>query len=632
MKLTTEYATAMDGAALHGIAVANLTRGHALIRTLMAAGVVDFVVSPGARNTPVLVALEHLAQGREGSSGPEDLRVHRILDERAAGFVALGLSRARGRPAALLCTSGSAGANYFPAIVEAYQAEVPLLVLSADRPPELQGCGAPQTICQTHLFGHYARGFLDLGAPDVDVAAAGDLDAVTELLSSCLHQTPGPIHLNLPFRKPLWTAEAQAVAFQEREGEGLSFASPPKSRLPEHIEARFAEELQGAERGCIVLGPRCGAWGPGQDGFPAAVIALGEILGWPILAEPTSCVRFQGPGSSLIAMGDSILRSPAAAKALEPDYVLRFGQFPTSKAIGQWLALHGEAPTTWVSSGALRHDPLGNVDQRCPVEPASFCEALSSSLKKRSHRSGPKARAWRERWVNCERVARDIVSEACAERDTPLWEGAIAHLLPQWLPNQGALHVASSMPVRDLDSFSFPAQKRLRVFSSRGANGIDGTISTATGEALAQPGEPMTLLLGDLATLHDLSGLYLLAYLQRHQAFAAPLVVVVVDNNGGGIFEHLPIARDAAMLEQAFVTPQDAELEQLVAGLGLPCTRAHTAAELGAAVDGALACVGPQVIIATTGRASTVAKRREVWSAVEASLTQHFSSPHGDIL
>ena len=629
MKLTTEYTPARVGADLHGIAVANLTRGHALIATLVGAGVVDFVVSPGARNTPVLVALEHMLQTQEGSFGPETLRVHRILDERAAGFVALGLSRARGTPAALVCTSGSAGANYFPALVEAFQAEVPLVVLSADRPPELQGCGAPQTIHQTHLFGHYARGFLDLGAPDAD-AAAGDLDAVTQLLNSCLHETPGPIHLNLPFRKPLWSAEAQAVVFQERDGPSRSSSPVFRRRAPADLGARFVNELQGAERGCIVLGPRCGAWGPGEDALPAAVITLGEILGWPVLAEPTSGVRFQGPKSSVIAMGDSILRSQAAVEALEPDYVLRFGQFPTSKTIGQWLALHGEAATTWVSAGALRHDPLGNVDQRSSVEPTSFCEALSAALQQRSHRPTSRARAWRERWELCERAAREVVSEACAERDTPLWEGAIAHLLPQWLPSKGALHVASSMPVRDLDSFSFPAETELRVFSSRGANGIDGTISTAIGEALAQPDKPMTVVLGDLATLHDLSGLYLLAYLQRQRAFAAPLMVVVVDNNGGGIFEHLPISQDEATLEQAFVTPQDAELEQLVAGLGLPCTRARSAGELGAAVDAALAQEGPQVIIATTVRASTVAKRRQVWAAVEDSLAQQFSSPHGE--
>jgi len=299
----------------------------------------------------------------------------------------------------------------------------------------------------------------------------------------------------------------------------------------------------------------------------------------------------------------------------KPEFIVRFGKFPTSKSIGQWLATHGEVETLYVSESPRIQDPLRNIDTSLLASPTQFCDDIVASLG-----SVRGASLWFSLWEEAELLAHNVVMQACPLEDSSLWEGAVSHHLANRLPQQSALHLASSMPIRDMDSFAPTRPGDLTVYSSRGANGIDGTIATALGEALTCPTKATTLLVGDLAMLHDLGGLHLAAAYERQGIFKAPFVIVVVDNNGGGIFEHLPISTNKRIFEKAFITPQETNLEEVISGLGLGCSRVLTHAEFYASLEGAYARSGVSVIIAEVDRAQTVQTRNQVWATIASTL------------
>ena len=597
----------------HFTAVANLECGRNLIQALLKCGVRDFIVSPGSRNTPVLVALEHLCNFYAGDS-IWSYTIHRVLDERAAAFFALGIARGKAQPTTLLCTSGSAAANYFPAVIEANYSEVPLVVLTADRPPELLNCGAPQTIDQLNLFGNHARGFLDLGVPERNVDSEEVVPQVSRFLMEHWESVLGPLQINLPFRKPLWTREAEDFVFASIEQPDGQCALPIVGGISEFEASRIAKYLGEIERGCIVVGARCHSLHFSDSAFSEWVAQLATSLGWPVIAEPASGVRFQDYYPPVISMADGIMRSQKMAEHLSPEFILRFGKFPTSKAVGQWLATHCGVETFYVSESPRVQDPLGNVHTSFLASPSQFCADIMGHLA-----AGRGNAAWLSTWEAAEMAAHDAVMKACPVKDTPLWEGSISHQLANRLPTQSALHIANSMPIRDMDSFAPTRSGNLVVYSSRGANGIDGTIATALGEAFVEPARPTTLLVGDLATLHDLSGLHLAALFEREGFFNSSFVIVVVDNNGGGIFEHLPVSSNDSIFERAFVTPQGTNIESTISGLGLSCARVFTDAEFQASLEGAYARMGVTVIIAEVERTHSVRKRQQVWRAMASS-------------
>lgn len=571
----------------------NRQAAAALVAALVEGGVEAAVVSPGSRNTPLMLAFaEH--------GGVE---VRAVLDERVAGFYALGLARASGRPVALACTSGSAGAHYLPALIEAERSRVPLVVLTADRPPALHGCGAPQTLDQTRIFGAFAKRSRTLPPPDDDTPRRALRGAAADAVACARACPAGPVHLNVQLREPLWMAGLP----DDPPRPSIVEPRPPALRAPDPTAvARFEDRAKAAERGVIVCGPDAA---PGRE-TARAIIALGRRLGWPVLAEAASGVRFAVDGDGgrpqTIASYDALLRGPFGA--VGPDCVLRFGRASTSKPLTRWLARHAVDRLVAVDPAGERHDPDHLAAQIIEADARLLADAIG----------GPgRAGGWRARWIAADAVARGALRAACAEG---WWSGAIVHRLLAALPYDAALHAASSMPIRDLDGFGDPALLGAGcppVYASRGANGIDGTIATALGEARGRGPAPLALLIGDLATLHDVGGLLLAGQIEP----MGPVAIVVVDNGGGGIFEYLPVAEHPARFEELFLTPQPAALEPLCAAAGVGYRAVEHGEALTAALTASLTRRGVTVVHARIDRRADVARHRAAWAAVGEAVS-----------
>jgi 2-succinyl-5-enolpyruvyl-6-hydroxy-3-cyclohexene-1-carboxylate synthase len=528
--------SAFAGVTAAATASRNATAAGALVGALVHAGVHDFVVSPGSRSAPLALAcVEHASA-----------RVHVCVDERAAGFFALGLARASGRPAALVCTSGSAGAHYLPALVEASLSRIPLVVLTADRPPELHHVGAPQTIAQERLFGDFVRWRAVLPPPSARVPLAWVRAVAVQALAAAERAPAGPVHLDVAFREPLWSPEARA-------GEG---PAPPRlragaARLDDTALAALARDLAGAERGLVVCGPRRGPLA-GADRFARAVGRLGEALGWPVLADAASGVRFGPAAPCVVGEHEILLRSAAFAAARSPDLVLRFGLAPISSALGAWLDGQDGARSIVVDEAGAYADPGSRSTEMVLAEETRLCEALADALGGLGRREG----SWGEAWRRAALVARTAL-----ERLTGDWEGGVVRALRAALPEGALLHVGNSLAVRALDGLGGTGGRRIGVAVHRGASGIDGAVAAAAGAAHAWPG-PTFALLGDLSLWHDLDGLAAAA------ETGAPLCAIVLDNGGGGIFDTLAVAGHPTAYERLFLTPRTLALAPLAEALG----------------------------------------------------------------
>jgi len=530
-------------------------------------GVAHAVVAPGSRSTPMALAL---------ASRPE-LAVHVVHDERTASFAGLGIGLATGVPAIVLCTSGTAAAHLHAAVVEAHLSGVPMLVLTADRPPELRDVGAPQTIDQTRLYGPAVRWFHDPGVPER--GASGSWRSLARRAhEASVGVDPGPVHLNLPFREPL-------------VGEVGDVPAPLLGPLlGREANTRLGTTVMALERdrGVIVAGR-------GVDD-PDAVAALGDATGWPVLADPRSGCRGR---SGVVTAFDAVLRHAGFADGHVPDVVLHLGEPPASKVLAQWLA-GSRAVQVRVTSRPAVVDPAHAVTHRVVAPVAATCRRLAGELR------GASDGAWRERWLAADAAAEAAMAPLLSG-DAGATEPAVARALTTVA---GELVVASSMPVRDVEWFGTPHQ-RATVRSNRGANGIDGTIATATGVALGTR-RPVTVLLGDVALVHDASSLTALA---RRDV---DVRVVVLDNDGGGIFSFLPQATQlpAERFEQLFGTPHGTDLVGLAAAHGIPAQTVGTPNELLLA----LTRPGHQLLRIETDRAANVALHRRLHDAAVAAV------------
>ncbi len=534
---------------------ANATACATLVDEWIRCGVTHAVVAPGSRSTPMAIALASRAE----------IACHVVHDERVAGFVAIGLGLG-GVPAVLLCTSGTAAANFSPAVVEAGLSDVPVIVATADRPPELRGIGAPQTIDQIELYGRSVRWFHDAEPPD-DADPSSWRPLAQRVFSTA---RTGPVHLNLPFREPLL-----GVAGELPEPIG-----PP---LPIPVGRATSGPVTGdldRQRGVIVAGGRSGV-------DPAEVERLAERLGWPVLADPSSGLR--GAANSVTAF-DSLLRHDDFARAHAPEVVIRVGRAPASKVLSQWTVASG-APVLQVGGPGVV-DPDRNV--------AAFC-----TLDDLAPLSGAIDTPWMARWRHANDRAEAALEEALS--GGPLSEPAVARLVAGHLADDAELVVASSMPVRDLEWFGGAAA---RAHANRGANGIDGVVSTALGRALA--GRPTVALVGDIAFVHDSNALTALT------TRSADLRIVVVDNDGGGIFSFLPQATSLGRqrFEQLFGTPHGTEIERIAGAHGVPGRTVDAAVDL---VD-AVTTPGPSVTRVVTDRDANVRLHDELHRAVGAVL------------
>jgi 2-succinyl-5-enolpyruvyl-6-hydroxy-3-cyclohexene-1-carboxylate synthase len=481
----------------------------------------------------------------------------------------------------VLCTSGTAATHLHGAVVEAHLSGVPLIVLTADRPPELRDVGAPQTIDQTRLFGSAVRWFHDPGVPEMTIAPSWrGLARQAYEAATGLH--PGPVHLNLPFREPLVGTPADLP----RPELGPIVEASPALRIG---TLAMAADLP---RGVIVAGR-------GVDD-PDAVRAVAEKAGWPVLADPRSGCR----GTPVaVAAFDSILRNENLADMLLPEVVLHLGEPPASKVLGQWLrSAHGVQISVNRSPAVI--DPLRTITHRVTASPGELCRRLAGELGGFVHPS------WLERWTESEGLAQRAIATELGEVPE-LTEVAAARAVTTF---DGHVVVASSMPIRDVEWFGAPAQ-RATMFANRGANGIDGIIATATGVAVST-GRPVAVLLGDVAFLHDSSSL---TALSRR---GADVRIVVIDNDGGGIFSFLPqaTALDRGRFEQLFGTPHGTDLVSLANAHDLPARTVTSVSDL--ALE--LAQPGPRVIRVESDRATNVVVHRRITDAVHEALTARF--------
>lgn len=529
-------------------------------------GVRHAVVAPGSRSTPMAIAL---------ASRPE-LTVHVVHDERVAGFVALG-SGLHGVPAIVLCTSGTAAANFLPAVVEAGLSEVPMLVLTADRPPEARDVGSAQTIDQTRLFGGSVRWFHDPGVPDAGVSRAWRSLARRSMTAA----VDGPVHLNLPFREPLVGVPEALPERTGRSGPLTDGRVPGPRRFHDAVPS-----LQDRTRGIIVAGGRA-------DVPVEQIAALAGATGWPVLADPTSPAR---ASVDAITTADALVRHEAFARDHAPDVVIRIGRPPASRLVNEWIVRSG-APIVQIGGPGVV-DPDHGVVARCTVD-----QLLSAGW------TGATGTPWATRWRRAEERARDAIDRVLTADDS-LTEPETARVVARSVGTDGGpdrLVVASSMPIRDVEWYAGPVPM---VHANRGANGIDGTMSTALG--LALDGKATAVLLGDVAFAHDANAL--VAVTHR----SVDLRVVVVDNDGGGIFSFLPQATslDTSRFEQLFGTPHGTDVLALAAAHGVATVEVTRRAELVAALHQP----GPVVIRVPSDRARNVEVHRRINAAVVEAL------------
>ena len=520
-----------------------------LLGTLARAGVEHVIISPGSRSTPFAWAALNEPQ----------LRCHSVWDERVAAFFALGQARVSGRPSLLLCTSGTAAANYYPALIEASLSHLPVLVLTADRPFELQHASAPQAIDQIKLFGDSARAFFELGLPDASASALqGVVRSVTHAVHLALHGRPGPVHLNARARKPL---EPQSVddsvsrALRESVDELLARGPSQTTRSELHGDVtRLSRACAETARGVILVGPE-----PAYR--PEAALALGrlaEITGFPLLCEATSQARWQAelaPGALCIDAFEWLLRSPSLRKRLAPDLWLSFGGTPTSAGFERWLNA-GYGGRRFVIAEHGLPDPHGLASELISASTASAANDTVQRLQQGTLLHEAERERFRQAWREANRQAWVAVEQELALPTTQLSEACAVREVLDHLPDGCQLVLGNSLPIREVDAYVPGGTRTLRVLCQRGANGIDGLISGAAGAASQRP-EPTVLLLGDVSFMHDLGGLAIA------REAAGPFVIVVIDNGGGRIFEQLPIfgqLQGHAEASRFWLTPPSAEL------------------------------------------------------------------------
>jgi 2-succinyl-5-enolpyruvyl-6-hydroxy-3-cyclohexene-1-carboxylate synthase len=569
-----------------------------LVDELIRCGLREAVVAPGSRSAPLALALYAAA-----SAPDSPLRLHVRIDERSASFLALGLAKASGRPAAVLCTSGTAAAHCHAAVIEADEACVPLLVLTADRPPELRGTGANQTIDQVKLYGGAVRWFCEPGVTEYRTGQVGYWRSVASrawsLSSGNGVASPGPVHLNLQFRDPL-VPEADPGWPEPLDGraDGAPWtrawfleSSPPgtTSSLPE-------VELDWTERGLVLCG----------DGTanPQSLAELAAAAGWPLLAEPSSGARH---GAAALRCYQYLLDSAEFLAAHRPDLIISTGRPGLSR--GQ-LALLGCAGLTGNGGAATRHVVLGQPDGRW-ADPARTATDVASAVRLRHAPAASKA-GWLDSWHRADAAA-SAAADSLLDGDGGLSEPLLARDLGAALPGGALLWVASSMPARDLDRHLAP-RPDLRILANRGASGIDGMVSSAIGAALAHQragSGPAVALLGDLALLHDAPGLMIGPLEGRPD-----LSLIVVNNNGGGIFSGLEQAAFPDPFERVFGTPHDTDFSYVAAAARLPYVLVRQPAELPEALAGR----GLRLVEVTTDRAEQSALRAAVAKACAAAI------------
>jgi 2-succinyl-5-enolpyruvyl-6-hydroxy-3-cyclohexene-1-carboxylate synthase len=575
---------------------ANTALASAFVEELARGGLRRAVVSPGSRSTLLAVALWR----------QPEIETTVIVDERSAAFFALGAAQASGAPVALLCTSGTALANYHPAVCEADESALPLVVLSADRPPELRGIGAGQTIDQIKLFGSAVRWFCEVGTHTADDDGLLHYRSVAcrALAASRGEARPGPVHLNLPWREPLAPLPVEGavtatdpLALEGRDGRPLTAVTRIDLEPSAFLLDEVAGQIGNAIAGVIVAGRQL------DPELREPLAHLARASGFPILAEPTSQLRC-GPHdrSRVVAAYDLLLRDERFARSVVPDFVLRFGEMPTSKPLRAWLAASGASEIVVDPYGGW-NEPSNRAAAILRADPTELAAGWATRLEK-------EPQAAPDTWLGAERAAQAVIETELGNA-VPISEPALLRALGAAHRDGDLVYTASSMPIRDQEAFLGPVPTEALFLCNRGANGIDGLISSGIGAAHAS-GRPTTIVSGDLGLLHDLGGLAAL------RDVSTPVRIVVIDNDGGGIFHFLPQEQSLASeeFEALLGTPRGVDAERAAALFDLPHRRLDSLAELPDAL-----ATGTGLIEVKTDRRTNVEQHRRLAGAVAAALT-----------
>lgn len=574
-----------------------------MVEELRRSGVTYFIICPGSRSAPLTVAA---ARNRHITT----MVVH---DERGAGFHAVGYARATGRPAAVISTSGTAAANFLPAVVEASMDHVPMVVLTADRPPELRGCGANQTIDQVNLYGAYARHFVDLPCPDHRLPAAYVLTTVDQSVSRAMSSPKGPVHINCMFREPLAPVD---------KGEDFAGYLAPLNHWFESSEpytkysqtrvipsdddlSALTQAILQTRRGVVLLGDL-----PDRSEKIAAG-HIAEHLGWPVLADIRSGFRLGGELGNAVAFYDLLLTSKTFTAQFRPEMILHIGGSIVSKRCYECIAACPLMHYYFVSADPIPIDPVHQVTRRLQMNVTELEQHLTSV------KAGVDV-AWRDRQLTASETVAHLLATFIDDKPN-LNEPGVARRVVRKTPPGSVLVAASSLPIRDLDMYAPRDGAPVVCMANRGASGIDGTVATTAGVA-AGAGSPVTLMTGDLALLHDLNSLAMVA------RSPVPVTIVVINNDGGGIFSFLPIAENADVFDKYFVTPHGMTFEHAAEQFGLNYTRVDTAAELGAALLSSGETAGGSIIEATVERDNTVALYSRLTAEIERRLAAELSS------
>jgi 2-succinyl-5-enolpyruvyl-6-hydroxy-3-cyclohexene-1-carboxylate synthase len=579
---------------------------------LARSGLQAVCIAPGSRSTPLTIAFA--AEPR--------IQVYSHLDERSAAFFALGLALAGRKPVALVCTSGTAAANFYPAVIEAHQAQVPLLLLTADRPHELRHSGANQTIDQVKLYGDQVRWFVDVALPEANPPASSLRSLRTlagRTMAVAAGSPPGPVHLNFPFRKPLEPIPvpgdqpgpaagetAEALAGRPAQQPYTRFSRGTVAPSEGQIDSLVAA-IRAVARGLIICGPRCPA-----GAFPQAVTRLARLTGYPILADPLSGLRF-GPHleqvNGLILGGyENFLPGWRDRGWSTPQLILRFGAMPTGKAIGDYLESVAECRQFAVDGHGLWADATHQLTDFMWADPEITCQQLADQLEVSQVPTTDSG--WATVFRQAEQACWATIELA---RSETLFEGGILVDVVELLPPEAILYVASSMPVRHLDQFGRPGSTPLCVLANRGASGIDGTISSALGAAAATAAS-LVLVTGDLAFYHDLNGLLAL------RRCGVKATIVLINNDGGGIFHRLPIAQFDPPFTDLFLTPHGLDFEPAIRMFGADYIRVTTQADFRDALRQSIGGTTSCIIEVPSDSARYEQLRREIMARVAAQL------------
>jgi len=585
----------------------NIIWAQIFIDQLAALGVRYACISPGSRSTPLTYVL----------SKNRKIKSFVNIDERSSAFFALGLAKATNKPVIVVTTSGTAVAELYPAIIEAFQQRTPLIICTADRPPEFIGTGANQTINQQNIFKNHIRWFRDLGLPSIGETSFYHLQKIAiKAYQISLTEDRGPVHLNFPFRKPLepfsYTDEISKKTFQlklQRITSNKSLYHNTTGNGLAKALGRLTDELAKTEKGIIIAGPM-----EYDRRIIKGLKKLSALLKYPVFADGLSQLRCNAgkKDKNIISNFNSILKSENFVREHEPDIILQFGRTPTSSVLESFLE-ETNADRYLINKYGDKFDPTRNAKAILASEPKVFCENLLSSIKQKKitrHKS-----SWITDFIYAEEISKRVKAGIIEKAKFPN-EPYIINEIFKTVPSGSNVFIGNSLPVRDLDNFVNRTAKRFNIFFNRGASGIDGINSTAFGIALSK--KPTVLITGDLSFLHDLNALSIAA------KYSIPLIIIVINNNGGGIFESLPIAGKVKRFGEYFITPHNLEFGSIVKSFGINHQLIIKRSQLQSHLIKGLNINSASVLEIQTNAVKSAELRNKYFSEVKKKLNKEF--------